>query len=294
MFPYYNQNLEPRLGPRTYEMTRTNEKPRTLVTGATSGLGRELAVQLGRRGWRVAIAGRRAQALEETARLVREAGGEPLALVGSVTDDAAVRAHYAKIKELWGGLDWAVLNAGVSEYMDAKDFKAELVRWMFDANVLGVCRWIEAVVPDMVARRSGVIAGVASLAAYRGLPKSGPYSASKAALVTLLESARVDLHEAGVDVVTVCPGFVKSEMTARNAPGSMPFLMETADGAAAILRGIDARRRVAHFPWPLSYAVKYGIAHLPDFLYDRLAARLAHLRKKKPTPEALKHGGKLL
>jgi NAD(P)-dependent dehydrogenase (short-subunit alcohol dehydrogenase family) len=265
---------------------------RVVVTGATSGLGRELAVQLARRGWRVAITGRRADALAETARLVGAAGGEALVLVGSVTDDAEVRAHYAEIQKRWGGLDWAILNAGVSESMDAKNFSAEQVRWTFDANVFGVCRWLEAVIPGMVAQGSGVIAGVASLAAFRGLPQSGPYSASKAALVTLLESVRVDLRGTGVDVVTVCPGFVKSEMTGRNDPTGMPFLMETPDGAAAMLRGIDARRRVVHFPWKLSYPMKYVLAPLPDFAYDWIAGRLAHLRRKKPSAESLKHGGK--
>jgi NAD(P)-dependent dehydrogenase (short-subunit alcohol dehydrogenase family) len=265
---------------------------RAVITGATSGLGRELAVQLGRRGWRVAITGRRTDALKETARLVSEAGGEPLILVGSVTDDDEVRAHYSLIKKQWGGLDWAIMNAGVGESMDAKRLSTELIRWTFDANVFGVCRWLEAILPDMISQGSGVVAGVASLAAFRGLPGSGPYSASKAALVTLLESARVDLRGTGVDVVTVCPGFVKSEMTARNSPGSMPFIMETPAGAAAILRGIDARRRVVHFPWQLSYPTKYLLARLPDFIYDRIAVRLARMRKKKPSAEALKHGGR--
>ncbi|MFI5347415.1 MAG: SDR family NAD(P)-dependent oxidoreductase [Elusimicrobiota bacterium] len=266
--------------------------PRAVVTGATSGLGRELAVQLGRRGWRVAVTGRRVDELKVTAKLVRDAGGETLILPGSVTDDDEVRAHYAQIKAAWGGLDWAVLNAGVGDSLDAREFKAESYRWTFDTNVLGVCRWMEAVIPDMIARKSGVIAGVASLAGFRGLPQSGPYSASKAALITLLESTRVDLRGTGVDVVTVCPGFVKSEMTDRNNPGSMPFVMETPDGAAAILAGIDARRRVVHFPWQLSYAMKYGVASLPDFAYDWLAGKLGHLRKKKPSAEAARHAGK--
>lgn len=259
---------------------------RVLVTGATSGLGRGVAILLARRGWRVAVTGRRRDALEETARQVREAGGEPLLLPGSVTDMDEVRGHYALIKAAWGGLDWAVLNAGVSESMHAKDFSAELVRWTFDANVLGVCRWIETALPDMLAQGSGVIAGISSLAAFRGLPRSGPYSASKAALNTLLESARVDLRGTGVEIVTVCPGFVKSEMTDRNEPGSMPFLMETEAGAAAIVAGIDARRRVVHFPWPLSYPVKYLAPAVPDFLYDWAASRLAHMRRKKPGPMA--------
>lgn len=264
---------------------------RVVVTGATSGLGREIAVQLGRRGWRVAVTGRRVEELKKTANLVQDAGGEPLLLPGSVVDDDEVRAHHAQIQAAWGGVDWAILNSGVSDYMNAREFKTELVKWTFDVNVLGVCRWMEAVLPGMIERRSGVIAGVASLAGFRGLPSSGPYSASKAALITLLESARVDLRGSGVDVVTICPGFVKSEMTARNDPGAMPFLMETADGAACIIRGIEARRRVVHFPWRLSYPMKYLVGPLPDFAYDWLAGKLGHLRKKKPSAEAAKISG---
>jgi len=258
---------------------------RAVVTGATSGLGRELAAQLARRGWRVAITGRRADELRETSRLVQEAGGEPMILGGSVTDDETVKGHYRMIKAAWGGLDYAVLNAGVGDSMHALEFRAEAYRWTFDTNVLGVCRWLEAIIPDMVAQRSGVIAGVASLAAFRGLPGSGPYSASKAALVSLLESTRVDLRGTGVDVVTVCPGFVKSPMTDRNKPGTMPFIMETPAGAAAMLRGIDARRRIVHFPWQLSYATKYLLGNMPGFVYDRLASRLAPMRRKKASAE---------
>ncbi len=263
-------------------MKSPSAPPRAVVTGATSGLGRELAVQLARRGWRVAVTGRRAEELRETARRVAAAGGEPLALTGSVADDGEVRAHHAAIRAAWGGLDWAILNAGISDSMNAREFSADAVRRTFEVNLLGAARWLEAVLPDMIAQGSGVVAGISSLAAFRGLPRSGPYSASKAALSTLLESVRVDLRGTGVSVVTVCPGFVKSEMTDRNAPGTMPFLMETPAGAAAILRGIDARRRVVHFPAPLSFPVKYGLARLPGFLYDRLAARLAPLRDKRP------------
>jgi short-subunit dehydrogenase len=256
---------------------------RALITGATSGLGRELAVQLGRRGWKVAVTGRRREQLDETARRVKAAGGEPLALHGSVTDDGEVKAHYAAIQAAWGGLDWAVLNAGVSDSMDFKAFKAETVRWTFDANVMGVARWVEAVLPGMLAQRSGLIAGVASLAGFRGLPLSGPYSASKAALITLLESARVDLRGTGVDVVTVCPGFVRSEMTDRNDIGSMPFLMETSDGVAAMLAGLDARRRTVTFPWQLALATRYGLPAIPDLVYEWLAGKLAYKRKKAPS-----------
>ena len=186
---------------------------RVVITGATSGLGRELAVQLGRRGWRVAVTGRRRELLDETAKRVIEAGGEALPLYGSVTDDEEGKGHYAAVKAAWGGLDWAVLNAGVSDSMDAKKFSAENVRWTFDANVLGVARWIEAVLPDMLERRCGLIAGVASLAGFRGLPLSGPYSASKAALINLTASLAKVLAPA-IRVNAVAPGATATDMNA--------------------------------------------------------------------------------
>src|SRR5260370_1185168 len=103
-------------------------KRRIVVTGATSGLGRMMAVLLGREGARVAVTGRRAEKLEETAELVRKAGGECLTLLGGVVDPAEVKAHYAKLKEAWGGVDWAILNAGVGDSSDARTFSAENVR----------------------------------------------------------------------------------------------------------------------------------------------------------------------
>jgi short-subunit dehydrogenase len=135
--------------------------------------------------------------------------------------------------------------------------------------------WIEAVLPGMRAAGSGVIAGVASVAAWRGLPSAGPYGSSKAALATMLESLRVDLRGSGVDVVTVFPGFVKSEMTDANDPRDMPFLLSTEDGVRRMLRGIARRRRVVHFPFVFSGFLRHVVRPMPGFLYDRLMTRLA-------------------
>lgn len=248
------------------------EKTRVAITGATSGLGRELAVQLARRRWRVAVTGRRRERLLDTARAVAEAGGEPLALEGSVAARADVERHYALIREKWGGLDWAILNAGVGSSMSAREFSAEEVRRTLETNVLGAAYWLEAVLPDMIQAGCGLVAGISSLASYRGLPGSGAYCASKAALNALLESARVDLIGTGVEVVTVCPGFVKTEMTACRQDAW--FLLETEDGVRRLLRGIDRRRRVVHFPWQLSYPMRHVAPNLPGWLYDLLASRL--------------------
>jgi short-subunit dehydrogenase len=254
---------------------------RVLITGATSGLGREMAVQLARRqGAKIAITGRRLEMLTETEKLVKAAGAECLALCGGVADLAEVKGHYARIKDAWGGLDWVILNAGVGDSVNAREFSAENYRWTFEINVFGVANWLEAVIPDMLKQGSGVIAGIASLAAFRGLPGSGSYSASKSALVTMLESTRVDLRGTGVDVVTVCPGFVRSEITARNDPKQMFFLLETEDGANRIIRGIERRERIVHFPWQLSYPSIYVLHNLPGAIYDRIAGFIK--RKKKP------------
>jgi NAD(P)-dependent dehydrogenase (short-subunit alcohol dehydrogenase family) len=246
--------------------------PRALVTGASSGLGREMARQLADRGWRVAVTGRREGELAETARQVEARGRECLALTGSVADAETVKRHYASIRQRWGGLDLAILNAGISDPVNARRFRAGPYHEVFATNVGGAVNWLEAVLPDMVAAGAGTVAGISSLAAERGLPGAGAYSASKAALSTLLESTRVDLRGTGVDVVIVCPGFI------RNGSGGeqgKPFLMDLDRGVRRILEGIERRRRVVHFPWQLSYFMRYVVRSMPGLCYDWLVTRFA-------------------
>lgn len=254
---------------------------RVLITGASSGLGREMALQLAREGCRLALTGRREDELNRTTALVRSAGGEALALVGDVGDHACVLRHYALIKEKLGGLDWAVLNAGISKSRSAlKGFEAADFRLVYETNVFGLVNWIEAVLPDMLAAGEGTLAGIASVAGFRGLPRSGAYSSSKAAAIAILESLRVDLRGTGVKVVTVCPGFIRTPLTDKWKPEDLPFLMEPEDAARAALAGIRAGRRLVHFPWMFSAAVKYGVRNLPGFLYDRIAGGATKRRLK--------------
>ena len=252
----------------------TEPKPRVLITGASSGLGREMARQLAERGWRVAITGRREAELKATARQVEAKGGECLVLVGSVAELATVKRHYATIRGQWGGLDWAILNAGVGDSTDARDLRADEYQRIFATNVGGALNWLEAVLPDMVAAGRGTIAGISSLAAWRGLPKAGAYSASKAALATLLESTRVDLRGTGVEVVTVCPGFIKNGNTSPGDEPAKPFVLELEDGVRRILAGIDRKGRTVHFPWPLSHFMRHVVRNMPDRFYDWLVSRL--------------------
>ncbi len=234
-----------------------------------------MAVQLAREGCQLAITGRRQDKLNEAAQAIRAAAAECLPLAGDVVDPAQVKAHYARIKELWGGLDWAILNAGVSDSKNARNFSAENCRQTFAVNLGGVVNWMDAVLPDMLKAQSGVIAGIASLAGFRGLPWAGPYCASKAGLIALLESTRIDLRGSGVDIVTVCPGFVKSEITGRHDPRYMPFLLETEDGSRRIIDGIKKRKRLVHFPWQLSWPMIYLVRYLPGWLYEWILSRFS-------------------
>ena len=263
-------------------MTVFRNNARVLITGATSGLGREMARQLGARACRVALTGRRRSMLDAAAEACRAAGAaEVLTLLGSVTEPEVVHTHAERLRDDWGGVDVAILNAGIGDAEHGRVFDADVYRRTFDTNVLGVCLWLEELVPIMIAQRHGVIAGISSPAGWRGLPKMGAYSASKAAVSSLLESLRVDLRGTGVDVVDVCPGFVKSEMTARNDPKDMVQLLETPDGARRILGGIERRQRIVHFPFPMTTVVRWVIRLMPGWLYDRVAARVIR-RNKQP------------
>jgi short-subunit dehydrogenase len=136
-------------------------------------------------------------------------------------------------------------------------------------------------VEPMRARASGTLVGIASVAGFRGLPGGGAYSASKSAAITYLESLRVELHRSGVSVVTICPGYIRTPMTAANRY-RMPFLIDADDAARRMARLIAAKRRFAVTPWQMAL-VSMLLRRLPRWLYDRLAARAP--RKARGLPQ---------
>ncbi len=248
---------------------------RVLVTGASAGLGREMARQLARRGCRVAVTGRRQPELCETARLVEAQGREALPLVGSVCDPEVVACHAETVRQRWGGLDWLILNAGIGDAVDARHFDGRRCREVFATNLVGAVNWLDAVLPWMIEAGSGTVAGISSLAAWRGLPRAGAYSASKAALATLLESARVDLRGTGVRVVTVFPGFIRNRGVATPDDHGKPFLLGLEEGVRRILDGVEKGKAVVHFPRRLSWPFRHLVRHLPAPAFDWLMARLS-------------------
>jgi len=160
-----------------------------------------------------------------------------------------------QVGEVLGPIDLAVLNAGVWQQVDVQAFDSEVFRRHMETNLMGMVHGIEAVLPGMRKRGSGTIAGMASVAGYRGFPQSEAYGATKAAQINLLEALRIDLQSLGINVVTVCPGFVRTEATAVNA-FPMPFMIDAPDAARRICDGLARDRAEIVFPLPMMLSMK--------------------------------------
>lgn len=252
-------------------------KPVAFITGASSGIGRALAIELARRGYRLALAARRRELLDDLSCEVAELGGEAVTLACDVRDAEQVTRAVGEALARFGRIDLALLSAGIGRPEDALNFKAATLVEITETNYFGVAYCLEASIPVMRAQQGGVIAVLSSLAADRGLPGSGSYCASKAALNALCDAMRAQLAHENIRLVTVAPGFVRTPMTAKN--GRMPFLMEADDAARLILRRIERGDKVIRFPLPTSLAMRFARA-LPTFLYDRLIGSRVPMAKE--------------
>lgn len=242
-----------------------------MITGASSGIGRALAVELAKRGAHVGVLARRAGQLKEIAGEINSKGGKALALPADVQNAAAVRVAVHQLRAQLGPIDVLVANAGIGISSDAAELKADDVADVVGVNVIGVANCVAAVIPDMVARGTGQLVAISSLAAYRGLPKSAAYCASKAAVSAFFESLRLDLSGKGIDVTIIHPGFIKTPMTA-GRQAQMPFLMALEDAIGKIVWAMEKRKKSYAFPWQLATLVRAGMI-MPNFMYDRIATK---------------------
>jgi short-subunit dehydrogenase len=222
---------------------------RVWIVGASRGIGAAIAHELRDAGATVAISARDAEALDEVA------GGRMTTAPADVTDRAGVAAAAAAITAEIGQIDTVIFSAGYWKRTDALRWDADAYERHVQVNLLGFNNVIAAVLPDMVSRGSGRIAGIASVAGYRGLPGSEAYGATKAAQINQLEAMRTALASSGVDVVTVCPGFVRTEMTEGNS-FPMPFLIDPDEAARAIRSGLESERQEIVFPLPMAITMK--------------------------------------
>lgn len=246
------------------------------LTGASSGIGKSIALDLGKCGARIGLVARRKQMLDDVAEQIKKAGSEVLALAVDVADKEQIKKAADNIKQEFGPVDVLIANAGMGGTMTADNFSSEIFENVFNVNFMGVIYCIEAVLPEMLKRKSGHIAAVSSLAAWRGLPMHGAYSASKSALTTALESLRNELRPRGVSVTTISPGFVRTEMTDKDGGAKLPFLIEADDAACRILSGMAKKQRDIAFPFPTASAMRLAKL-LPDAVWDAVAMRVVSM-----------------
>jgi NADP-dependent 3-hydroxy acid dehydrogenase YdfG len=244
-----------------------------LITGASSGIGRALAFEYAAGGARVALAARRIDELAITLQGVRDRGGSGICIPLDVTDPMAVREAVERADRELGSLDMVVANAGFGSQQHASRLQWGDVAPMIRTNVDGAMATLLAAVPVMMARASGHLVAITSLAGRRALPGSAAYCASKAAVSVFLESLRIDLARAGIRVTDVQPGFVATAATA-NAAHPMPLVWSADRAARHIVRRLEKAPAIVAFPWPLAVMTTMG-RYIPAWLYDRIVRMAA-------------------
>ena len=242
-----------------------------MITGASAGIGRGLALEIASRGGHLGLLARREDLLNEIVAEVTKRGVEASAAAADVRDAKAVRAAADRFRRELGPIDILIANAGIGTADHTARLTPEHAANVIGINVLGAVNSVAAVLPEMIERNQGRLVAISSLAAYRGLPKSAAYCASKAAMTAYFESLRIDLRDTGLGVTIIHPGFIKTDLTAGRA-AKMPYLMELEDGVKKIVSAIEKEKKIYTFPWQLATIVRAGML-MPVAMYDWIAAR---------------------
>ncbi len=235
------------------------------ITGASRGIGKAVALRYAQNNSELFITARNEENLKTLTKEIEELGSKAHYMVCDVSIkeqvDNAVKTAFEKM----GKIDIAILNAGLGITNSLKELDVSKVRTIFDTNFFGVLNAMEELIPRMKGT-NGVIAGVSSLADFRGISDSTAYSSSKIALTRMLEGARVSLKKEGIHIATIRPGFVKTDMTDQ-INYKMPFLITPEKAANFIYNGIKKRKRYIDFPCQTS-AMTWLIGRMPDFIFE--------------------------
>jgi NAD(P)-dependent dehydrogenase (short-subunit alcohol dehydrogenase family) len=241
-----------------------------LITGAASGIGRQLALTLAAEGARIGAIDLQADGL---GKLAAELAGKPLAhATADVTDFPALSAAVGRLEGELGPTDILIASAGIGRETSALDLRAEDVADQIRVNLIGVSNSIAAVLPGMRRRRQGHLVVLSSCASYRGLPRMAGYCASKAGVNALMDGLRVELKPLGIATTTLCPGWIRTPLTANiDVPHVNMMTVEAA--VRRMVEAIRARRTFLAFPGGTVWQVRL-LRYLPLWAGDRLAAQL--------------------
>jgi short-subunit dehydrogenase len=243
--------------------------PLAYITGASSGLGQAMALRYHRAGYRLALVARRGAEVEAWARAQGIAPENCSVLAADVRDIDAITAAGRACIAASGLPDVVIANAGISLGIDTAIFEdLEVMRRTYETNNIGMAATFQPFIAPMRDRGTGRLVGIASVAGIRGLPGHGAYCASKAAVISYLESLRGELRASGVRVVTVLPGYIATPLTAQNRY-SMPFLMQPEDFADRAFDTITAGTSYRVIPWQMGVVARL-MRGLPNGVFDRL------------------------
>lgn len=250
------------------------------ITGASSGIGQALAQEYLAQGWHVALVARRAEALRAWADAQGAAAERVTVWAADIRREAEVQAAAQRCLASLGLPDVVIANAGISVGIDlryAEDLA--VLKDLLDTNVLGLAATFQPFIEGMVARGSGTLVGVASVAAARGLPGHAGYCGSKAAVVQMCETLRGEMAPHGVKVVTLTPGYVATPLTQHN-DYPMPFLMTPHAFARRAVRAIGRGARFTVIPWPMG-VVWAVLRMLPRAWFDAIVGSQRHRKKRR-------------
>jgi len=241
-----------------------------VVVGCTSGIGRALALELGRAGAVLSLFGRREEPLRALAAELAAAGVEAAVYPGDTRDAERVGAVCGELARHPAGPPFGLaFAAGVSHATLARALTTDEARAVMETNYFGALHWLEALLPGLLDRRAGFVLGVTALCADRGVPSAGVYAASKGALSRLLDGLRLDLEPRGIRVFEVLPGFVDTPMSRLNTHVSMPLMVSAERAARTIARGLRRDRTRIEVPWTHGWLFRL-VRPLPNALYALL------------------------
>lgn len=244
-----------------------------IITGASDGIGKAMALEFSRKGWSLGLIARRAELLEQVRSECLKSGAPRVFFrTVDVSNEAEFEKALDRLDHDLGGATAFIANAGITGRSSLGPDAWSSAKRVLEVNVLSAIHGLEHMKLKMLSRKRGILAGVSSIAGARGMPTSGAYATSKAALTNHLEGLRVDLKPHGIAVVTIVPGFIRTALTTHNK-GKMPFLMEVDDAARVFVSGVIAKRAwsIAPAPFRIIYPL---IQMLPRSWFDFLMSRL--------------------
>ena len=239
-----------------------------LVVGASSGIGRALALRLADEGASVVVTARRLEKLEALAAEIVQRGGTCLAIAADAQDPVAAEQLVQRCVQHHGRIDLVVLNAGGAPALDMRTMDAQQVTGYMRSNYDVAVNYLFPVLHHMVRQGGGVVAQTNSLAGFLGIPLQGPYSAAKGALRLLIDTCRIEYGPYGVKFVSVYPGFVATQATANDG---MPAPLEISEARAVdhVMYALQRERHDYLFPFPMRWLVRLALV-LPKRLVNRI------------------------